>query len=120
MSAQAILLVAHGARDPGWAAPIERLAGEVEKRSEGSAVRIAYLEFLKPGIPEALDLLRQEGACKVRVVPVFLGAGTHVVYDIAGRVTAARVMRPDLEIAIDPPVGTQPQVTEAIASAIAA
>jgi sirohydrochlorin cobaltochelatase len=120
MRARAILLVAHGARDPGWAAPIEQLAGEVARRGDGSPVRIAYLEFLKPGIPEALDSLRQEGARKVRVVPVFLGAGSHVVYDIAGQVTAARVMRPDLDIAIDPPVGAQPQVTGAIASAIAA
>ena len=119
MSVEAILLVAHGARDPGWAAPIERLADAVAKRADGAPVRIAYLEFLQPGIPEALDSLRRQGTRKVRVVPIFFGAGGHVVYDIAGRVTAARVMRPDLDIAIDPPVGTQPQVTEAIASAIA-
>jgi len=120
VSAQAILLVAHGARDPRWAAPIERLADALAKRVNGSPVRIAYLEFLHPGIPEALESLYHDGARKVRVVPVFLGAGGHVVNDIAERVAAVRVLRPDLEIALEPPVGERPQVTEAITSAIIA
>jgi sirohydrochlorin cobaltochelatase len=119
MSARAILLVAHGARDPRWAAPIERLAEAIAARVNGTPVRIAYLEFLHPGIPEALESLYQEGARKVRVVPVFLGAGGHVVSDIAERVAAARVLRPDLEISLEPPVGERPQITEAIAEAIA-
>ncbi len=119
MSPQAILLVAHGARDPRWAAPVERLADALARRVNGSPVRIAYLEFLHPGIPEALESLYHEGARRVRVVPVFLGAGGHVVNDIAARVSAARVLRPDLDISLEPPVGERPQVTEAIASAIA-
>ena len=119
MSAPAILLVAHGARDPLWAAPIERLAAALRQRVNGSQVRLAYLEFMHPGIPQALEALYQEGVRKVRVVPVFLGAGGHVVGDIAELVAAARVLRPDLEIVLEPPVGEQPQVTEAIAAAIA-
>lgn len=119
MSAPAILLVGHGARDPSWAAPIERLADAVGKRVNGSPVRIAYLEFLHPGIPEALEALYREGVRKARVVPIFLGAGGHVLNDIAERVAAARLLRPDLEIALEPPVGERQQVTEAIAEAIA-
>jgi sirohydrochlorin cobaltochelatase len=119
LSASAILLVAHGARDPRWAAPIERLADALARRVDGSPVRIAYLEFLHPGIPEALEALRQQGARRVRVVPVFLGAGGHVVGDVAERIAAARILRPDLEIALEPPVGDRQEVTEAIASVIA-
>jgi len=119
MSAPAILLVAHGARDPLWAAPIERLAEALAKRVNGSPVRVAYLEFMHPGIPAALESLYHEGARKVRVVPVFLGAGGHVVNDIAERIAAARVLRPDLEISLEPPVGERPLVTDAIAEAIA-
>jgi len=120
MSACAILLVAHGARDPRWALPIERIAEAVASRARGSAVRIAYLEFLEPGIPQALDELDRAGVRNVRVVPVFLGAGGHVIHDIAGRIAAARVLRPQMKIALEPPIGSQPQVTAAIASAIAA
>lgn len=119
MSPQAILLVAHGARDPRWAAPIERLADALARRVNGSPVRIAYLEFLHPRVPEALESLYHEGARKVRVVPVFLGAGGHVVNDIAEHVAAARVLRPDFQISLESPVGERALVTEAIAEAIA-
>jgi sirohydrochlorin cobaltochelatase len=119
VSARAILLVAHGARDRRWAEPIERLGDALTKRVDGTPVRIAYLEFLHPGIAEALEALYHEGVRKVRVVPVFLGIGGHVARDIEERVAAARILLPGLEISLEPPVGERPQVTEAIASAIA-
>lgn len=116
---QAILLIAHGARDPRWAEPIERIAESLRSRVPRTLVRTAYLEFLAPNIPQALDALHREGVRKLRIVPIFLGAGGHVVNDIAGLVDAARGSLPGLEIAVDPPIGALPQVTEAIASAIA-
>ena len=115
----ALLLVAHGARDPRWAGPIESIKASLERRLPGSRVGIAYLEFLQPNIPEALARLHREGVRKLRIVPIFLGAGGHVTNDIAGLVSEAQATLPELEIALEPPIGSQAQVIEAIASAIA-
>lgn len=82
-------------------------------------MRTAYLEFLAPNIPQALEALHREGVRKLRIVPIFLGAGGHVVNDITGLVDTARGLLPGLEIVLDPPIGLQPQVIEAIAAAIA-
>lgn len=116
MSGGAILLVGHGARNPAWAAPLERLAASL--RARGGEVRLAYLEFLAPGIAEALEALYLGGARRVRVVPVFLGAGGHVVRDVGSQVAAARALRPDYRVEIEAAVGERAEVVEAIAGAI--
>ena len=119
MSAQAIVLVGHGAREPRWAVPLERLAAALSKQAGDVAVRPAYLGFMAPSLSEALAALYREGARKIRVVPVFLGAGSHVLRDIEDLVAAARTLYPALELSLEPPVGERREVTEAIASAIA-
>jgi sirohydrochlorin cobaltochelatase len=117
MSAEAIVLVGHGARDPAWAAPLERLAGTL--RGGGGEVRLAFLEFMAPDITAALEALYRCGTRSVRVVPVFLGAGGHVVRDVGEQVAAARALRPDLRVALEPAVGERQEVVAAIAAAIA-
>jgi sirohydrochlorin cobaltochelatase len=118
MSGDAIVLVGHGARDPAWAAPLERVAEAL--RARGNQVRLAFLEFMAPDITTALDALYRGGTRNVRVVPVFLGAGGHVARDVGEQVAAARALRPDLRVALEPPVGERAEVVEAIADAIAA
>jgi sirohydrochlorin ferrochelatase len=52
------------------------------------------------------------------VVPVFLGQGGHVKEDLPR--LAAAAARGDVKILLDPPIGEQAEVVEAIATAIAA
>lgn len=117
MSDAAILLVGHGARRASWAAPLERLA--VELRGYGVRVQLAYLEFMQPSVAAALESLCRDGVRSIRVVPVFLGAGGHVLEDLAASVEAARARRRDVSIALEPAVGEMPQVLAAMAGAIA-
>jgi sirohydrochlorin cobaltochelatase len=114
---EAIVLVGQGARDPAWAAPLERLADALRER--GHLVRLAFLEFMAPNLSTTLDALYRNGTRSVRIVPVFLGAGGHVVRDVGEQVAAARALRPDLRVAVEPPVGERAEVVEAIARAIA-
>ncbi|MEO8718576.1 MAG: CbiX/SirB N-terminal domain-containing protein [Burkholderiales bacterium] len=120
MTGEAIILVGHGARDPAWAAPLQRLGQRLEQAGTGAAVRIAYLEFMGPDLPSALKSLCEEGMHAIRVVPVFLGAGGHVKRDIAACVEAARAARPRVYIELEAPVGERSPVIEALAAAIAA
>lgn len=117
MSSEAILLVGHGARRASWAAPLVRLAAEL--RGHGRRVELAYLAFMAPGVPAALELLCRDGVRSVRVVPVFLGAGGHVLEDLAACVEAARARQHGVSIRLEPAVGEMPRVLAAMAGAIA-
>ena len=83
-------------------------------------MRLAYLELMRPTLPEALDALAQEGATAIRVVPVFLGAGGHVKEDLPRLVQNTLARHPGLTVRIDTPIGEQDAVLQAIAAAIAA
>jgi len=111
------VLVGRGARDPAWAAPMERLAARL--RSEGGRVELAYLEHLEPELGQTLDALCRDGIRDIRVVPVILGAGGQVVHSVARRVDSAREAHAGARIAVAPPMGGMPKVSSAIADAIA-
>ena len=81
-------------------------------------MRLAYLELMRPALPQALDELAREGLTAIRVVPVFLAAGSHVKEDLPRLVQEARERHPQLRVAIDPPIGEQPRIVEALAEAI--
>ena len=116
---QALILFAHGSRDAAWAAPFERLRERVAAALPGSEVGIAYLELMRPTLDEALNALEARGMQRVSVVPVFLGQGGHVSEDLPRLLAAAGARHPGLEFAVQPPIGEQPGVIEAIAGAIA-
>ena len=113
---EGLILVAHGSRDPEWSRPFARLAAALEKKLPAAAVALAYLEY-GPSLEEAAAALLAKGAGSIRVVPVFLGAGGHVKEDIPRLVAAAKLSVP---VIIDPPIGEQGGVIEAIAGEIAA
>jgi len=79
-------------------------------------VKIAYLEVMRPSLDEAIADLVAGGVDAIRIVPVFLGMGGHVREDLPRLVAAAN---PPVQVTIDPPIGEQADVVEAIAGAIA-
>jgi len=112
---EGIVLFAHGSRDPEWARPFERIAAALSKRKE-FLVRIAYLELMQPSLDAAIADLVASGVASIRIVPLFFGAGGHVREDLPRLVAAAN---PPVPVTIDPPIGEQAEVVEAIAGAIA-
>jgi sirohydrochlorin cobaltochelatase len=110
-----IVLFAHGSREPEWARPFERIAARL--RTE-FLVELAYLERMKPTLDEAVALLASKGARRVRIVPVFLGAGGHVREDLPKLAAAARARHPAIEIVLEQTIGERQEVTDAIAAVI--
>jgi sirohydrochlorin cobaltochelatase len=113
----AVLLFAHGSRDPQWARPFEALAASLRELID-APVALAYLEFMKPTLAEAIDGLAKQ-ASEIRVIPVFLGTGGHVKEDLPRLVQEARGKHPGMSIGIDPTIGDQSAVIAAIAGVIA-
>jgi sirohydrochlorin cobaltochelatase len=113
---RALLLLAHGSRDPQWSRPFKRLASLLSAKF---LVQVAYLEFMRPSLDEAAAKLAAAGARSVRVVPVFVGSGRHLKRDLARKAAALRKRHPRLRIAVRRAIGEETRVIEAIAAAIA-
>jgi sirohydrochlorin cobaltochelatase len=112
---QAMILFAHGARDPRWAAPFERLRDIVQAALPATAVSLAFLELMSPRLPEAVASLVQNGCTNLSLVPVFLGQGGHVLRDLPLLVDELRATYPGLQLSVAPAVGEDAAVLEAIA-----
>jgi len=115
--AQALVLFAHGARDPRWAEPFEAVAGRVRAAAPGLPVVLAYLELMAPTLAAAVDKLVADGATTVDVVPLFLGTGGHLREDLPPLVDALRSAHPDVTIRLHAAIGEHAAVSEAMARA---
>ena len=113
----AIVLFAHGSRDREWARPFQQLADTLRKKVDGP-VELAYLESMPPTLEQAIAALASQGLKAIRVVPVFLGQGGHVKEDLPKLVAIAE-KKHGVSIKLEPAIGEQPGVIEAIATAIA-
>ncbi len=110
----AIILFAHGAREPEWALPFERLRDRL--RASGLRVEIAYLSSMRPPLEEAVATLARQGATRVTIVPMFLAQGGHLKADLPRMVADIRSMHPTTELAITPALGEAPEMLDAMAA----
>jgi len=111
---QALILFAHGARDPGWAAPFESLRQLIQRQRPQLLVKLAFLELMQPDLPQLLQQLVAAGVSEASVVPVFLGQGGHVRRDLPALIAQARQQHPQLAITVAQAVGEQSDVQDAI------
>jgi sirohydrochlorin cobaltochelatase len=112
---EAILLFAHGARDPAWAKPFERIAERIRGASPGLRVELAFLELMAPALPEAIERLAGEGVGRVTLVPLFLAQGGHLKQDLPGLLAEVRQRHPQMRIEVTDAIGDVPALTDAIA-----
>ena len=111
----AIVLFAHGSRDPQWHHPIQSVAARVSQKLPGVPVRCAYLELTPPSLAEVADALVAEGVQSLRVVPFFLGMGRHAREDLPQMLAQLRERHPQLQIHCQPSLGETPAVLELLA-----
>jgi sirohydrochlorin cobaltochelatase len=114
-----LLLFAHGARDPNWAAPFEAVARQLGSLRPDAPVALAFLEFMSPGMLQAGAALAAAGCEHIEVIPLFLGAGGHVRKDVPALLGALRAAHPAVRITLHPAIGEHPAVIAAMAAAAA-
>lgn len=109
-----IILFAHGARDPNWARPVERLQRMLAERMPTALIETAYLEHMTPTLEDAADAMVARGATELSVVPVFVAQGGHLREDLPRRVEAVGAKHPGVPIRIAPPIGEVDTILSAI------
>lgn len=113
-----LLLVAHGSRDPRFAATARRVLHSTRRALPGTRVELAYLDLNEPLVDDALAALDGHGAGsaasrpnqQVTVVPLLFGDGYHSKIDLPAILARARARNPGLRTTQTPVLGTHSPV----------
>lgn len=112
---KALVLFAHGSRDPLWHKPIEAVAAQISVQAPDTPVACAYLELSTPDLPTVVDRLASSGVTAVSIVPLFLGVGRHAREDLPVLVEVLRLKFPSLEFTLNPAVGENTKLVQLLA-----
>ena len=113
----ALILFAHGARDPEWANPMRRVQAAVRDRINGVPVELAFLEFMSPTLPECVTQLIAQGADKLVILPMFIARGGHLKKELPEMMEVLRCTYPNVEFSLGGAIGEHETVVQAMAGA---
>ncbi len=112
----AIVLFAHGSRDPQWAQPFRSIQRLVRAKVPAAAVELAFLENMEPPLQDAIATLVAAGHARIVVAPLFMAQGGHLRHDLPNMLGALRADYPGVAIDLLPAIGDVAPLLEAISS----
>jgi len=112
---QGVILFGHGARDPAWAGPMQRMSERMREMEPELEVALAFLELMSPSLAEAAEALIAGGCRRLVVVPVFLAQGGHLKRDLPALLAEIAARHPQVEFRLEQAVGEAEPVVAAIA-----
>lgn len=111
----AIILFAHGARDPEWAAPFRRIATRLRAARPGLPVQLVFLELMQPALADAVAGMAADGITRITLVPLFLAQGGHLKEDLPRLLDDIRRSHAGITIDVTQAIGDSEVLTAAIA-----
>ncbi|EXI72950.1 MAG TPA: CbiX/SirB N-terminal domain-containing protein [Candidatus Accumulibacter phosphatis] len=115
MTATALILFAHGARDPEWARPMQRVCALLRQQAPTLRVELAFLEFIPPDLRNCAEALVADGVQRVLVVPMFIARGGHLKRDLPLLLAELRQQHPGTIFDLADAVGEAETVVQAMA-----
>ncbi len=101
----AIVLFAHGARDPEWAQPFEKMRMQIQARVSNTPVLLAFLELMQPSLADAITGLEEQGVQRITLIPMFLARGGHLKNDLPKLIAQIQAQHPALTLHLSPAIG---------------
>jgi sirohydrochlorin cobaltochelatase len=111
----AIVLFAHGSRDPLWHKPMEAVAERIREQSADVEVTCAYLELSQPDLPDTAAKLVANGVNHITIVPMFLGVGRHAREDLPELVVQLKAQHPTVTFHLQAAVGEDSRLLDMLA-----
>ncbi|MHB1126516.1 MAG: sirohydrochlorin chelatase [Bacillota bacterium] len=113
MVKEGTLLLGHGSRiDEANAVIIEICRQVVEKKGGHGFFRVAFLQFGKPSLEEAVQSMVENGIERIMVVPVFLVPGNHIRTDIPEMLERCQAVYPEIKIIFADSIGADCRIAE--------
>lgn len=109
-----IVLFAHGARDPLWAEPFQRLVAKLAARGREVPTELAFLEHMQPDLETAIGRLAARGVERITLVPLFMGRGGHLRRDLPQIVERACEVHPGVLVRTTDAIGEVDALLNAI------
>jgi sirohydrochlorin ferrochelatase len=113
---QALLLVAHGSRQPEANDDLHHVAAALRQRGYFDIVEESFLELAEPSISQGGARCVEKDAGLVVMVPYFLSAGVHVRRDLTARRDDLARQFPHVEFLLAEPLGRDPRLLDVVVS----
>jgi sirohydrochlorin ferrochelatase len=114
----AVLLIAHGSREPSANADLHALAARLADTGEHPIVVACFLELAEPDIPAGGAHCVAQGATRVLMVPYFLSAGVHLRRDLTAARDELQARHPGVRFLLGSPLGPHPLLDALVAARI--
>ena len=114
----ALILFAHGARDPEWAATMRRVCTAVRAQAPDLRIEPAFLEFMTPELRDCAEALLAEGFERIVVVPLFIAQGGHLRHDVPRLLDELRERNPLARFELRAAIGEAERVVQAMAGQV--
>ncbi len=111
----AIILFAHGARDPEWAQPFIQIRERVAQQFPSTQVMLAFLELMQPTLVEAVAKLTHNDVEHITLIPLFLARGGHLKQDLPRLIASIEQHHPTVKFNVAPAIGEEPEILDSIA-----
>ncbi len=115
----ALVLFAHGSRDPDWAEPFRAVQRKVSSKKPGLTVELAFLQLMDPSLTQVVDRLVDSGHTRLTVAPLFMAEGAHLKQDLAELMATLKRRHPRVELRLLPAAGEIDGVLDAISTWVA-
>jgi sirohydrochlorin ferrochelatase len=108
----ALLLIAHGSKEPLANADLEHAVEQLRLRPGFPLVEACFLELAAPDIAAGAARCIEQKARRIILVPYFLSAGVHVRRDLEAARRALAERYPEVEFQLAEPIGRHPLLIE--------
>jgi sirohydrochlorin cobaltochelatase len=116
----ALILFAHGSRDPEWALPFRAVREKVSLKKPGVEVELAFLELMQPTLPYAVARLVSAGHQHITIAPLFMAQGAHLKRDLSLLIAELRERHGGIALKLLPAAGETESVMDAVSTWLAA
>ncbi|MFD3541583.1 sirohydrochlorin chelatase [Streptomyces sp. NPDC058662] len=110
----ALLVIAHGSRDPRHAATVHTLTRRARALRPGLRVETAFLDFNTPSVGPVLSSLYLSGVREVVALPLLLTRAFHAKADIPAALAESTARLPGLSVRVADVLGPSPLLLGAL------
>ena len=111
----ALVLLAHGSRDPRWQQRFYAMCDALRAQLGDDRVGLAFLDHCPPTLKDTIAELAAAGASELSILPLFMATGAHVDRDLPRQLSDIDFAYPELTIEVLSPVGEHPLFVDLIA-----